>query len=104
MTPVDWLQSILPETAAITGWGVFAVVVGYLICLGLIMSLMRARGRAERKAEHWASTYEGWWREHYNNPDAAAPSPGPAVTAKTLMAVGEFTAHKHKDAYGKRDV
>ena len=81
MNPVQWLQSLLPETVAISGWGIFLIVLSYLVCLALIMSLMKAAARADRRAVNCKQVLheivESQWQQ--------ANGTSPQVTAKTLI-------------------
>ena len=78
MTAVTWLQNLL-HGVDLT---VVLIVLGYLICLFWIMSLMKARGMAERKAYFCNLRL----RSELARQEAQANSTGPQVTAKTLVA------------------
>jgi len=81
MTIVDWLQNLLPTAPfTIPGWGIFLIVLGWLIGLFWIMALMKAKGMADRKAEGYKLQLDNRIRWEF----LKANSTGPQVTAKTL--------------------
>ena len=80
---VSWLSNWLHGADPTIVW----IVIGYLICIGLILVLMRAKAMADRKAERWAkqaSIFEEQLIAGAIRQCQEAGSLGPRMTAETL--------------------
>ena len=85
MNPVEWLGNLLPGGPfVIGGWIIYTILVAWLATGLLAVAACIHNSRLSRKLRK-AKMWEVMMRDEIRWQEIRANSPGPQVTAKTLM-------------------